>query len=111
MKNLFFVFALLCGLTYSSDVNGQIAINNTNEAWIISYQNAQTLIPANTSTTFTIGPNPTAGRGVLQAINPNFCNNKFQASGSWQALCSFQTDNVQYFAPTLFSPAVFIFNP
>ncbi len=105
-----FVFFLICGLTYSSNVSAQIAINNTTETWIVSFQNADTTCPPGV-TLFTIGPDPAAGRGVLQASNPNFCNNKFQASGTWQATCSLLTDNVQYTAPSFLSPAIFIFNP
>ena len=114
MKNLMIVFFLICGLAYSSNVNAQLAINNTLETWIVSYQNADTPCPPG-FTTFTIGPDPNAGRGVLQASNPNFCNNKFQASGTWFSTCSLLTNNVQYIAPSVGvfppTPAVFIFNP
>ena len=111
-----FVFFFVCGLTFSSSVNAQLAINNTFESWIISFQNANTTIPPTGGLVvpFTIGPNPTAGRGVLQAINPNFCNNKFQGSGTWIAACSFLTNNVVYIAPSIGifppTPAIFIFN-
>jgi len=114
MKNLMFAFFLLCGITYSSTANAQIAINNTLETWIVSFQNADTPCPPGI-TIFTIGPIPTAGRGVLQGSNPVGCNNKFQGSGTWTATCSFLTDNVQYIAPSVGifppTPAVFIFNP
>jgi len=111
MKNLFFVFFLLCGITYSSSLSAQFAINNTTETWIVSYQNADTPCPPG-FTVFTIGPIPTAGRGVLQGSSPNTCNNKFQGSGVWAATCSALTSTVQYIAPSIFFPQpIFIFNP
>ena len=112
MKNLLIAFFLVCGLAYSSSMSAQIAINNTTETWIVSFQNADTPCPPGI-TIFTIGPVPTAGRGVLQASNPNFCNNKFQGSGFWNAPCSLLTNSVQYIAPAATlppTPAIFIFN-
>lgn len=112
MKNLFFAFVLLCGVTYSS--NAQIAINNTLETWIVSYQNVDTPIPPGIWP-FTLGTNTSAGIGVMQASNPNFCNHKFPAPGTWISTCSFFTNNVVYSAPIISPffppiPAIFTFN-
>ncbi len=110
MKKFSFLFLFLFGLMSLQTATAQVANNFSGDDWIVSYQGAETPVPAGaTNVPITLGTDPNQAIGVY-TNSSGFCGNKFFFTGIWNATCTLNT-NFDFYQqlPVIYPPNIVVF--